>query len=61
MHESYIGSQFVGKVEQLVELDSGKEKISAIMPSIEGWARVFGKNCITIDDDDPYAFGFIVQ
>ncbi len=61
VHESYIGSQFTGKVEALVELDSDQGKISAIKPSIQGWAKVFGKNCITIDDDDPYAFGFIVK
>ncbi|MEW6990863.1 4-hydroxyproline epimerase [Colwelliaceae bacterium 6441] len=60
-HESYIGSQFVGKVEELVELTVGNKKIKAIKPSIQGWAKVFGKNCITIDDDDPYAFGFIVK
>jgi len=61
VHESYIGSQFVGKIEQVVELDSANGKIPAIMPSIKGWARVFGKSCITIDDDDPYAFGFVVK
>jgi proline racemase len=67
IHESYIGSQFVGKIEQVVELscdDSYQQaingKITAIKPSIQGWAKVFGKNCITIDDDDPYAFGFVV-
>lgn len=60
-HESYIGSQFVGKIEQLVELETADGKIQAIKPSIQGWARVFGKNCITIDDDDPYAFGFVVK
>ncbi|MFQ3195694.1 MAG: 4-hydroxyproline epimerase, partial [Colwellia sp.] len=67
IHESYIGSQFVGKIEQVVTLncDRGNPvgingKITAIKPSIEGWAKVFGKNCITIDDDDPYAFGFAV-
>ncbi len=66
VHESYIGSQFTGKIEQVIELSSANGnaangKIPAIMPSIEGWARVFGKNCITIDDDDPYAFGFVVK
>lgn len=60
-HESYIGSQFVGKVEQVVELDTPNGKIKAIKPSIQGWAHVFGKNCITIDDEDPYAFGFTVK
>ncbi len=61
VHESYIGSQFVGKIEQEVLLKSTTGTIRAIMPSIEGWAKVFGKNCITIDDDDPYAFGFVVK
>jgi len=61
VHESYIGSQFVGKVEALVDLATPNGIIPAIKPSIQGWAKVFGKNCITIDDDDPYAFGFIVK
>jgi 4-hydroxyproline epimerase len=35
--------------------------IPAIIPSIEGWARVTGYNTIIIDDeDDPYAHGFQV-
>jgi len=54
VHESIIGSQFVGKVESVTEI----EGITAIMPSIQGWAQVTGKNQIIIDDDDPYAFGF---
>jgi len=61
VHESYIGSQFTGKVEGVVELGSEGKTITAIMPSIQGWAKVFAKNCITIDDDDPYAFGFSVK
>jgi 4-hydroxyproline epimerase len=32
----------------------------AIVPSIEGWAMVYGYNTIKIDDDDPYAHGFQV-
>jgi proline racemase len=56
VHESYIGSQFVGKIEQEARVGN----FDAIKPSIQGWAKVFGSNCITIDDDDPYAFGFQV-
>ena len=56
IHESIIGSQFVGKVEDTVKLGS----YDAIIPSIEGWAKVYGHNTITIDDDDPYAYGFQV-
>ncbi|MCB0371855.1 MAG: 4-hydroxyproline epimerase [Muricauda sp.] len=56
IHESFIGSKFVGKVEQETTLD-GKQ---AIVPSIQGWAQVTGYNNIIIDDDDPYAHGFQV-
>ena len=57
IHESYIGSTFVGKVEKETVLDGHK----AIIPSIQGWAKVYGRNTITIDtEDDPYAHGFQV-
>jgi 4-hydroxyproline epimerase len=57
IHESIIGSQFIGRVEDVVQLGDKQ----AIIPSIEGWARIYGHNTITIDDeDDPYAFGFQV-
>ncbi|CAM1343959.1 4-hydroxyproline epimerase [Tenacibaculum amylolyticum] len=57
VHESFIGSKFIGKVEKETELDGKK----AIIPSIKGWAKVYGYNTIVIDDeDDPYAHGFQV-
>jgi len=56
VHESYIGSLFTGRVEE--ETTVGGKK--AIVPSIEGWAKVTGFNTIFIDDDDPYAHGFQV-
>jgi 4-hydroxyproline epimerase len=57
VHESIIGSTFMGRVEQAVSV-GGRP---AIIPSIEGWARIYGYNTITIDpDDDPYAYGFQV-
>lgn len=56
IHESIIGSIFVGRIEEETTLNGRP----AIVPSIEGWARVYGHNEITIDDDDPYAFGFQV-
>ncbi len=56
IHESIIGSQFIGRIEKLTSLN-GKD---AIIPSIEGWARITSYNTITIDDDDPYAHGFQV-
>ena len=56
IHESFIGSTFVGRVEKEVTIGNHK----AIIPSIQGWARIYGQNTITIDEDDPYAFGFSV-
>ncbi|CCQ11969.1 4-hydroxyproline epimerase [Pseudoalteromonas luteoviolacea B = ATCC 29581] len=56
VHESYIGSQFVGKVEAETEVAG----LTAIKPSIRGWAKQTGQNAISIDDQDPYAFGFQV-
>lgn len=57
VHESIIGSQFIGRVE--AETTCGD--FPAIIPSIEGWAKITGYNNIIIDDeDDPYAFGFQV-
>lgn len=56
IHESYIGSIFTGRIEE--ETQIGDQQ--AIVPSIQGWARIYGYNTITIDEDDPYAFGFSV-
>ncbi len=56
VHESIIGSQFIGRIEEETTI-AGKP---AIVPSIEGWAIVTGYNTIIIDDDDPYAHGFQV-
>jgi 4-hydroxyproline epimerase len=57
IHESFIGSTFVGRVEEETTL----ENFSAIIPSIKGWAKIYGYNTISIDnEDDPYAHGFSV-
>lgn len=56
IHESIIGSQFIGRIEE--ETMIGDKP--AIIPSVEGWAKVYGYNTIKIDDDDPYAYGFQV-
>ncbi len=56
VHESIIGSLFNGRIE-------GRARVGdrdAIIPSIEGWARLTGFNTIFIDDRDPFAHGFQV-
>jgi len=57
IHESFIGSKFIGRIEE--ETTIGDKP--AIIPSIQGWAKIYGYNTIIIDDeDDPYAHGFQV-
>jgi len=57
VHESYIGSLFTGRVEARRRVG----EFDAIVPSIEGWARIYGENRITVDpEDDPYWRGFLV-
>ena len=56
IHESIIGSQFIGRIEEETTIVDKP----AIVPSVEGWAVVYGYNTIKIDDEDPYAHGFQV-
>jgi 4-hydroxyproline epimerase len=56
VHESIIGSLFRGRVERTARVGDRE----AIIPSIEGWARVTGHNTIFLDDRDPYRNGFQV-
>jgi 4-hydroxyproline epimerase len=56
VHESIIGSKFVGRIEAETTV-AGRP---AMRPSIEGWAMVTGYNTILLDDDDPYVHGFQV-
>lgn len=57
VHESFIGSKFTGTIEGLTKVGD----FDAIIPGIEGWAKIYGYNTILVDpDDDPYAGGFQV-
>jgi 4-hydroxyproline epimerase len=57
IHESIIGSRFTGTIEE----ETTVAGVPAIRPGIEGWARIYGYNTITIDpEDDPYAYGLQV-
>jgi 4-hydroxyproline epimerase len=61
VHESIIGSKFIGRIEEEIPNAFDIAGKAAIRPSIEGWAKIYGDNTITIDtDDDPYALGFQV-
>jgi 4-hydroxyproline epimerase len=56
IHESYIGSKFTGRVEATTLVGG----TPAIVPSIEGWAKLTGYNTIFLDEDDPFMEGFQV-
>jgi 4-hydroxyproline epimerase len=56
VHESIIGSQFIGRIRQTVDL----EGTPAIIPSIEGSAFATGFNTIWIDPAHPFPTGFQV-
>jgi 4-hydroxyproline epimerase len=56
IHESFIGSKFIGTIEEETSIGT----IKAVIPSVQGWAKVYGYNNIIIDDEDPYAHGFQV-
>ncbi|MGH6948373.1 MAG: 4-hydroxyproline epimerase [Kiloniellales bacterium] len=56
VHESIVGSLFRGRVEAASKVGNH----AAIVPSVEGWARITGFNTIFLDPSDPYAAGFQV-
>ena len=51
------GGRSTGRVESACKVGD----FDAIVPSLEGWARIYGHNFITVDpQDDPYWQGFVV-
>ncbi|AQH03763.1 hydroxyproline-2-epimerase (plasmid) [Burkholderia sp. KK1] len=57
VHESIIGTLFEGVPMEAARVGD----YDAIVPSIEGWARVTGHNTIFVDDRDPLAHGFLLK
>jgi 4-hydroxyproline epimerase len=57
VHESYIASRFIGRVEQTTMVGD----IAGIVPSIEGSAIATGFNQIWLDQEDPFWQGFVVN
>jgi 4-hydroxyproline epimerase len=57
VHESIIGTLFNGIATEATKVGD----YDAIIPSIEGWARVTGFNTIFVDDRDPLAKGFLLK
>jgi 4-hydroxyproline epimerase len=57
VHESIIGTLFEGVPMEAARVG----EYDAIVPGIEGWARVTGHNTIFVDDRDPLAHGFLLK
>ncbi|SAK80538.1 hydroxyproline-2-epimerase [Caballeronia pedi] len=57
VHESIIGTLFEGVPMEAARVGT----FDAIVPAIEGWARVTGHNTIFVDDRDPLAHGFLLK
>ncbi|MDJ0955508.1 MAG: 4-hydroxyproline epimerase [Arenicellales bacterium] len=54
VHESVIGSQFIGCAAQAAKIDG----YDAVIPTIEGTAWITGENTIFVDDAEPFPQGF---
>jgi len=57
VNESIIGTKFTGVAQQRTRCGT----YEAIIPTVEGWARVTGTNTIYVDSRDPLAHGFLLQ
>ena len=56
-----INGELLETVNRILEKKDKIGDYDAIVPSIQGWAKVYGYNKIIIDtDDDPFAHGFQV-
>jgi 4-hydroxyproline epimerase len=57
VHESIIGTCFTGIALERTQVGGH----DAIVPSVEGWARVTGHNTIFVDERDPLRHGFLLK
>ena len=56
VHESIIGTCFTGVALEATRVGDRP----AIVPSVEGWARMTGHNTIFVDERDPLRHGFVL-
>ena len=56
VHESILGTQFVGRVESEIMFNNKK----AIIPSVEGWSIITGESKFIISERDPFYKGFSI-
>ena len=56
VHESIIGTEFRGMAIERTRVGD----YDAVVPTVEGWARVTGHNTLFVDDRDPLRHGFLL-
>ena len=56
-HDSIVGSRFVGRVRESVEVDGR----TAVIPVVTGTAFRTGEHAFTVDPDDPLVPGFVFR
>ena len=57
IHESIIGSRFIGRILGLTDIEGRK----AIVSEITGRAWITGKHIYQIDPTDPYPEGYVLS
>ncbi len=57
VHDSIIGSRFIGRVRERVEVDGR----AAVIPSVTGTAFRTGEHAFEVDPDDPLVPGFVFR
>ncbi len=56
VHASLTGGCFIGRAEAMCDVGG----LAAVRPSVEGQAWVTGLNTLFVDDDEPFADGFLI-
>lgn len=57
IHESIIGSRFIGRIHSLTEIEGRK----AVLPEITGRAWITGEHTYLLDPADPYPQGYVLS
>jgi proline racemase len=60
LNESYIGSQFTGRLVDRTTLGEGDAAVEAVVPTITGRAWITGTAQYHLDPTDPFPAGFLL-
>lgn len=60
VHESIIGTQFIGKLVEETTVGQGDEQVSAVVPVVSGRAWITQHCTVVCDPTDPFPVGYTV-